>query len=114
MVRVLIAIIFFGVFFIGTSQETKITISGKVTHLGQPLPNANVVIKGTASGTKTDAKGKYSIEVYSGNILAFSYLGMQTIEVTVDDYNNVLDIKLSQHIEELDEVVVKKRKRKSQ
>ena len=114
MVRFCINIVFLCVFFMGTSQETKITISGRVTHLGQALSNANVVIKGTKVGTKTDSKGKYSIEVYSGNILIFSYLGMQTIEVPVDYMNNVLDIKLSENVEELDEVVVKKRKRKSQ
>ena len=114
MVRFFIGITFLCAFFIGTSQETKVTISGKVTYMGQALPNANVVIQGTTAGTRTDAKGKYSIEVYSGNILVFTYLGMQTIEVPVDDINNVLDIKLSEHVEELDEVVVKKRKRKSQ
>ena len=114
MVRIVISITFLCVFFFGTSQETKITIRGKVTHLGQALPNANVVIKGTTVGTKTDAKGKYNIEVYPGNLLAFTYLGMQTIEVAVDGVNNVLDIKLSENVDELDEVVVKKRKRKSQ
>jgi tetratricopeptide (TPR) repeat protein len=82
--------------------------------MDQPLPNANVIIKGTTVGTRTDTKGKYSIEAYSGNILVFSYLGMQTIEVPVDDMNNVLDIKLSEHLEELNEVVVKKRRRKGQ
>jgi uncharacterized protein YfaP (DUF2135 family) len=114
MARIFICIAFFCAFFIGTSQETKTTISGKVTYMDQALPNANVVVKGTTVGTKTDAKGKYSIEVYSGNILVFTYLGMQTIEVPVNGMNNVLDIKLSEQVEELNEVVVKKRKRKSQ
>ena len=114
MVRFFIGITFLCTFFIGTSQETKVTISGKVTYLGQALPSANVIIKGTTAGTRTDATGKYTIEVYSGNILVFTYLGMQTIEVPVDDINNVLDIKLSENVEELNEVVVKKRKGKSQ
>lgn len=114
MARFLISITFLCIFFIGSSQETKITINGKVTYMDQPLPNANVIIKGTTVGTRTDTKGKYSIEAYSGNILVFSYLGMQTIEVPVDDMNNVLDIKLSEHLEELNEVVVKKRRRKGQ
>ena len=114
MARIFVSITFFFVFIIGTAQATKITISGKVTYMDQALPNANVVIKGTSIGTKTDIKGKYSIEVYPGNILAFTYLGMQTIEVAVDDTHNVMDIQLSEHVEELNEVVVKKRKRKSQ
>tara|TARA_R110001599_G_scaffold19535_8_gene74782 strand:- start:999 stop:1814 length:816 start_codon:yes stop_codon:yes gene_type:complete len=114
MARIFVSITFFFVFIIGTAQATKITISGKVTYMDQALPNANVVIKGTSIGTKTDIKGKYSIEVYPGNILAFTYLGMQTIEVDVDDTHNVMDIQLSEHVEELNEVVVKKRKRKSQ
>jgi tetratricopeptide (TPR) repeat protein len=114
MARIFVSITFLFVFILGTSQETKITISGKVTYMGQALPNANVHIKGTTVGTKTDAKGKYNIEVFPGNILAFTYLGMQTIEVAVDDMHNVMDIQLSEHVEELDEVVVKRRKRKSQ
>ncbi|RAJ12454.1 carboxypeptidase-like regulatory domain-containing protein [Arenibacter echinorum] len=114
MARIFVSITFLFVFILGTSQETKITISGKVTYMGRALPNANVHIKGTTVGTKTDAKGKYSIEVFPGNILAFTYLGMQTIEVAVDDMHNIMDIQLSEHVEELNEVIVKKRKRKSQ
>jgi tetratricopeptide (TPR) repeat protein len=114
MPRIFICIAFFGAFFIGTSQETKTTISGKVTYMDEALPNANVIVKGTNGGTKTDIKGKFSIEVYPDAILVFTYLGMEPIEVVVDDMNNVLDIKLSEQVEELNEVVVKKRKRKSQ
>ena len=114
MARIFVSIIFLFIFFNGTSQATKITINGKVTHLGVPLSNTNVLIKGTTVGTKTDAKGKYNIQVYPGNILVFTYLGMKTIEVPVEGMNNVLDIKLSENAEELNEVVVKKRKRKSQ
>ncbi len=114
MARIFVSITFLFFIVLGTAQETKITISGKVTYMDQALPNANVFIKGTNVGTKTDTKGKYSIEVSPGNIITFSYLGMQTNEVAVDGVNNVLDIKLSENVEELDEVVVKKRKRKSQ
>ncbi|SHE94119.1 TonB-dependent Receptor Plug Domain [Arenibacter palladensis] len=114
MARIFVSITFLCIFVIGTAQETTFTISGKVTYMDQALPNANVFIKGTTVGTKTDSKGQYSIEVSPGNIMTFSYLGMQTIEVPVGDMNNVLDIRLSEHAEELDEVVVKKIKRKSQ
>ncbi|HPR84492.1 MAG TPA: carboxypeptidase-like regulatory domain-containing protein, partial [Prolixibacteraceae bacterium] len=41
------------------SQQQK-TVSGKVTDsTGTPLPGVSVVIKGTTSGTVTDADGKY-------------------------------------------------------
>lgn len=47
----------------------------------EPLPFANVVIKGTTIGTTTDFDGNYSIQVPAGtHIVSFSFLGYKTIE----------------------------------
>ena len=58
------------------------TVTGRVTSVqdNSPLPGVSVLIKGTASGTTTDADGKYSISV-NGNengILSFSFIGFAT------------------------------------
>ena len=48
----------------------------------EPLPFANIVIKGTKQGTSTDENGKYSISLKPGNYtLVIEYLGYETKEI---------------------------------
>ena len=48
----------------------------------EPLPFANIVIKGTKQGTSTNENGKYSISLKPGNyILVIGYLGYETKEI---------------------------------
>lgn len=62
-------------------------ISGKVmdAQTGEPLPGANVLIKGTGIGASTDLDGRYSIEnVPTGaDTIRVSYIGYTTREVPV-------------------------------
>ena len=47
----------------------------------EPLPFANIFIKGTSIGGTSDMDGKYSIPVPAGNhVLVFSFIGYETIE----------------------------------
>lgn len=59
-------------------------MTGKVTdkEMGnEPLPFANVIIKGTSIGGTTDMDGKYTISAPAGNYtIVFSFVGYQTIE----------------------------------
>ena len=66
-------------------------ISGKVTDSsGVPLPSVSVVIKGTTSGTITNANGNYSISNVPNNAtLIFSFIGMKTQEFAVDGKTSV-------------------------
>ncbi|MCK7589418.1 TonB-dependent receptor [Subsaxibacter sp. CAU 1640] len=50
---------------------------------GFPLPGVNVIIKGTTKGTQTDFDGFYSIKCQVGDVLVFSFVGMQNKEVKV-------------------------------
>ena len=64
-------------------KETK--VAGKVVDKdGLPLPGVSVLIKGTTLGVATDIDGKYTLSfVAQPNIvLVFSFVGMQTKEVT--------------------------------
>lgn len=65
----------------------KGTVSGTLTDKdmnNEPLPFANVQIKGTTIGTTTDENGKYSLNVEPGNhVVQLSFLGYETIEVPV-------------------------------
>ncbi|MBN2520486.1 MAG: SusC/RagA family TonB-linked outer membrane protein, partial [Bacteroidales bacterium] len=86
----------------------KITVTGTVTDesTGVLLPGANIIIKGTTTGTVTDVDGKYSIEVDGpSSILVFSYIGYQEKELEVGN-QTIINVALVAETEELDEVVV--------
>lgn len=66
------------------------TITGNVTDdTGLPLPGANIIIKGTSTGTQSDFDGNYSISASVGQILEFTYVGFEAQEVTVGAANQI-------------------------
>ncbi len=88
------------------AQERVIT--GKVTSQedGSSLPGVNVVLKGTTTGTVTDADGKFSINASGANpVLVFSFIGLKTTEVTVGA-SSVVDVQLEPDAKQLSEVLV--------
>ena len=60
-------------------------VSGVVTGAEDALPLEGVVvsIKGTTTGTVTDARGQYSIQAPSDADLEFSCLGYETLVINV-------------------------------
>ena len=88
------------------SQETSVSVSGKVTdEQNQALPGVTVVLKGTTNGTVTDLDGNFSLKVKTGDVLLFSFIGYQSQELIVRDQSSML-IKLATSTQGLDEVVV--------
>lgn len=84
-------------------QQTR-KITGKVVdQANEPIIGANVLVKGTSSGTITDIDGNYTLEVPQGASLLISYIGFQTIEVQAQAG---LTIQLKENSESLEEVVV--------
>lgn len=85
-----------------------VTITGKVSEsdTNEGLPGANVIVKGTSSGTVTDLDGNYSIEVPDGNAtIVYSSVGYTTAEVAVGS-RSTIDITLNVDVTSLDEIVV--------
>ena len=74
------------------SQQAEATdISGCVTNAkdGKPLPGVVILVKGSKSGTVTDSDGKYTMIVPEGAILQFSYIGMDTREIAVNNQSQI-------------------------
>ncbi len=80
-------------------------ISGRVLEAGtnQPLPGANIVIKGTTTGTSTGANGNFTINAQQGDILVVSFVGYMTKEVEATP-NMVVYLESNQQM--LGEIVV--------
>ena len=74
-------------------QQTK-TITGRIVDAkGEALIGVTVIEKGTTNGAITDFDGNYSLSVADGAILQYSYVGYQTIEMSVTD-KTVIDITM--------------------
>lgn len=86
--------------------QNVITIKGKVTDAkNETVPGASVLIKGTMQGTITDADGLYTIEADPKAVLVFSFVGMQSQEVPVDN-RTTINVQLSEQSFDVEEVVV--------
>jgi len=102
-------LILFGMLFLGLSifaQESfnlKGTVTSGVDNF--PIPGVNVIIVGTSTGTSTDFDGNYSINVKSGDVLQFSYVGFTNQNVTITNQITI-DVVLQEDANELDEIVV--------
>ena len=81
------------------------TVTGVVSDASGPIPGANVIVKGTTTGTQTDFDGKYSIRAKAGDVLVFSFLGMTEKTATVGAASTV-NVVLQAGARSLEEVVV--------
>ncbi len=92
------------------AQIKQNEISGIVTDGELPLFKVSVVIKNSEVGVTTNENGKYSIRASPGDVLVFSYIGKQSVSIIVEDVTERLNIEMQTDVEELDEVVVTKKK----
>ncbi len=72
---------------------------------GNPMPGVNVIIKGTTSGTASDADGKYTLSAPSNATLVFTFVGYITSEVPIGS-QTVVDVQLNLDAKNLSEIVV--------
>lgn len=86
-------------------SQTRVT--GVITDEGNaPIPGVSILIQGTSTGTVTDIDGNFALSVPNQNsVLVVSAIGYHKQEITVGN-NSVINIKLSEDVTSLDEVVV--------
>lgn len=91
---------------LSTKQQER-TITGRVTEKnGDSLPGVTVVVKGTSKGTTTNLNGEFTLEdVEQNSILVFSFVGMQSQEVVVENRSRI-QVVLDDESIGLDELVV--------
>lgn len=84
------------------------TLSGVIRDAsGQPIPGANVVIRGTTRGTTTDAQGRYTLsEVPANARVQVSSIGYLSKEQVVSSGQTTIDLSLAEDVSNLEEVVV--------
>jgi len=91
---------------LGNADQEKTIIKGSVKDKsGVALPGVSVIVKGTTIGVTTDIDGNYSLDVpESGQIIIFSFVGMESQEITLDG-KTVVDVVLQDATIGLGEIV---------
>lgn len=93
----------------GSQQQKDRLLRGKVTDkAGDPLPGVAIQVKGTSQGVTTNADGEYYIMVKGVEtpVLVFTFVGMETQEVSFSKGKHVIDVVMQESQQRLDEVVV--------
>lgn len=100
---------FVALFFLVSASAVAQTVSGRVTSGvdGQPLPGVSVLVKGTTTGTTTDADGEYTLSVPSlqNSVLTMSFIGYKVQEIPVNNRTQI-NVTMEEDVTTINEVVV--------
>ncbi len=100
--------ILLALFTISLGFSQNLSVNGKVVSSedGLPIPGVNVLVKGTQNGAITDFDGNFALSnVLPDGILVFSYIGLKTLEVEVNNKTS-FSISMEEDASQLDEVVI--------
>lgn len=96
--------------FINTKALWSVPLQGLISDInGNPIPYANLAIKGTTIGTSSNIKGHYFLELLPGSYeIVFSALGyeLQSMHVNVPNQALELNVVLQESVQQLHEIVV--------
>lgn len=98
---------------LGQTEGSKMVV-GKVTDGKNPIESVNISVVNGETSTTTNSKGAYEIKVSVGDKLQYSYTGMRTIRIKIEDVTRVLNPVMVPDVTELEEVTVAASKRRSQ
>jgi len=94
-------------------QKDSIQVSGQVFYEKEPLPGANIVVKGKSYGTQTDFDGMFSLKIqkeengkYPG--IEISYLGFETQLLEVNQTTDFQKIQMKEELGILGMMIVKR------
>ena len=91
-----------------TLQDKTVKVTGQVLEADtrQPIPGVTVIVRGTVNGMMTDVDGKFTFpKLAEGDVLQFSYVGLQTQTVVVKD-EKPLTVLMKENIQPMEELVV--------
>ncbi len=102
----LLLMLFVFAFAKGQQPATEVTGTVISSEDQTPVPGATILIKGTTTGTVTDANGHFTLKnVPSSAVIVISFVGMQTEQVSVSGQKTI-NVSLVPDIAQLDDVVV--------
>jgi len=77
-------------------HKKNIAVKGTVVENMIPLPGVNIMLEGTTMGTSTDFDGNFEfpVKLKKGDVLVFSYVGMNSKKVVITNDNSGLNVTL--------------------
>ncbi|MBE7652374.1 carboxypeptidase-like regulatory domain-containing protein [Tenacibaculum finnmarkense] len=97
------------------NQEKDILVKGVVSDESGPFPGVSVLLKGTTSSTETNFDGHFTFpkSLKKGDVLIFSFIGMENKKVIIQNKKSAKNIELKINMKEdscmlLGKVAVKK------
>ncbi|MDF0708263.1 hypothetical protein [Flagellimonas okinawensis] len=99
--------------FFAIHSFSQKSIHGRITNSGDPLSNVHVSNIASGAVTTSNAEGYYEIFANPKEEISYTYIGMDTISIIVEDVTRILNVNMRLSMEELDEVQVVGRERKN-
>lgn len=92
--------------FSSIAYAQQIEVSGRISSKNEPLPGATVTIKDKlGTGSITDVNGRYRLNVEKNATLIISYLGYESIQVSVNG-RTTINIELKEASQTLNEIEI--------
>lgn len=89
-----------------STQNNGVQIKGVVVdQSGAPIPGVTIIVQGTTQGTVSDVDGNYSLEVPSGSVLVFSFIGYEQQVIEIGSQSEI-NVTMLESLSALEEVVV--------
>ena len=90
------------------NMQNTVVVKGQVVAVdNSPIPGVTIAVKDKTIGTITDGEGRFELNnVPIGSTLVFSFIGMQSQEISISGPNSNLLIVLKEEYFGVDEVVV--------
>lgn len=90
-------------FYVSAQQTTNTeykTISGFISYNNKKLENVSIFVESTTRYAVSDTKGFYRIKAKEGETISFSYVGLNTIFIYIEDVTTIIniDMKISDQI----------------
>ncbi|MGF7079311.1 SusC/RagA family TonB-linked outer membrane protein [Mucilaginibacter sp. UYCu711] len=106
-IKIYLLLVIIQVIAFNSYAQAQINVTGKVTdEKGLPLPGVSVLLKGTTTGSITNANGDYTLSADTKGTLTFRYLGYDEQTITIDGRNVINIGLLASKAKDLDEVIV--------
>ena len=93
---------------VGNLPDEKVKVAGKVVDeiSGKPLSGVSIIVRNTSNGTLA-VDGKFSIECNEGDVLLFSFIGMQTQSVIVPKGGSEsMVVSMKEEVQSLEEMMI--------
>lgn len=96
-----------GLLITSANAQSRLVSGRVVDEVNAAVAGASVLVKGSTTGTNTNAEGNFSISLPDGNqTLIVSSIGYQPVEVAVPRTMSDVAVRLSPDVKSLSEVVV--------